>query len=1096
MVDPGTLAQKYTPSVTDPAELAAAKAVPPQSLANAPGSSSGAASPDLFTKIPTLDDVPVDPVVKDFLKKQGSTVAQASQILAIPLRGVTAATVEAANLLGVPGGAELKAKLNPDGRIFPDAYISDVSDFYLDKASKAAGIDEQSEQMKMLVKGSKMALGMGANILADPVMGLQLGQLTKEAEEIQKVGGAVTNAEDVAKGATPVLDATALSSPEANARNLIGYRVPMTDVGFDIQGQPVQDAMAKLGQNAAVKKVAQAIQTLSPDTGDARLDTSGRVHDALKRGDPVDIANRYAAPKDALNMTADEDRVASALVEATPNLAHPDLPPELLQASGVTWADEAMLTKQMGVALDDVAQKMGVQIAPGREEAITQAAMLAKQAGAENLMDKFNAGVLTKDNIASKVIENHLPHVMNPAYQGVENLAEYEARLAKDEAAVQKTVGGTFVSSKDPTRYREIRTPLESANAQMKEQKGLDQFFITDPVKAQVARLIESKKLLRDSQYMDVVKDYGQRLSRADAIKQGLVTIEHPELEGKTVVLKYPDGSMKTVHHGDLYYPPEIASKVQYRVAPPALTGLKAAWRDYNRVFRSMIFMSSPGIRLGNAMDNVLKTAAVTGKDFIQAYRDATEVLLGKSAGFRSAPTAMRPNGVFYDGQALKTLLDRFGITRTGAWAEGMEPFLQAGKKLTFQEAMQRPSALFPKYTLERIQSLVRTVDTFGERGENSARAALFLQRLRAGYEPEQAASEVTKWLFDYSRNSPVMENVRFAMPFLQHPLKTAMLTPALLGRASGTYNFIQNTFPHVVANAFHDPVTQAELNTILPPSIRQRDGIAGPFISGNTWMAAIFGAGKPGPLGSLGWFDPRIGLRILNHFSYFSKGGDTRLASEMSPVLQGLLGMSTGQNWTAPKGSPARELDYANGNANVAKRASYMLSAVIGGISPFPNAEKMMMQAFGLVDPKHVEPNSVLIMKGLAGQFGGITDLDHDVQSRLLATHYAYMDQKKQFLQAVHQEVKGNVNAGTLVRYAKNTYGTILGVTPVQLFAQLNQARQEAGAAQLGAQTLGSGNRAGDFAARMKGLSDEMERLNQAYQTLGARYLSQKAGR
>lgn len=1038
--------------------------------------------------------------------KPDSMVGKAMQTMAVPLRAETGVALKAAALLDIPGAKELNQKLNPEGKIVPDAYMSDISDFYIDKAAQAAGVPQipgvTGDVLRAAVKSSKFGVGLGANILLDPLTGVKVGQLTKEAEAIEKMGGTVMNPSQVAKGAEPLINSSGLTSPAAQQKNLAGYRVPLTDVGFDIKGQAVQDAISKVGGTRPVKAMATMVRALSPDTGNPILDQAGRTHDNLMRGDPVDVINRHIPGKKALGLNEEEDRLASSLVESSANLAHPELPKELLDAArakpieggGETvaglpdfWGSESEIRGQMAQALPAAAKKLRIELPPGRQEALLEAAMTAKRADAENILDKYHAGVLTPENMANKVMENHLPHVMNPSYKGVANAKDYEARLAKDASDVKKVTNGTFVSSRDITRERTIRGTLDETNAQMAEKTGLKSFFVTDPVAATTARLIQSKKLLRDSQYLDVVKDFGQRMTPAEAREAGYVPIQHPELSGKTVVIKDAKGNVSTAKIQDLYFPKEIASKVQYRIAKPALTGLISTLFDYNRAFRSMIFMSSPGIRLGNAADNVFKTAAITGSDFMRASKDSVAVLLGKSEGFRTDPTPARPNGTFYSGAALKSLVDKYGLTKTGAWSEGMENFINAGKKLTMKEAMESPQALGPKYAWERAKDLIRTVDTFGEHGENTARVALFLQRLRAGWEPEQAAGEVTKWLFDYNRNSPTMEGARMIFPFLQHPLKTAMLAPKLLGTAPGAYNFIQNSFPHVVANAFHDPVTQAELNTILPDHIKQRDAIAGPFISGNTWMSAIFGSG--GKLGSMGWFDPRIGLRILNHFNYFSKGGADRALGETSPVIQALVGGVGG------RGDFGKSLDYANGNVNVANRVNYALGKIIGGVVPFPNAEKMAMQSFGLVDPQHIEPNTVLILKGLAGQFGGITNLDRDVNSKLLATHYAYEDQKKQFINAVHTEMKSNVNASSLARYVKSEYGSITGTSPLDMFKQMNQSVQETGEAQMGTQALGGGMRAGDFAARMKGLAAEMARLNQAYQTWGAQYLEMSKG-
>lgn len=1016
--------------------------------------------------------------ISDTLTKGGSMVAKLTRPLMVPLNIESAAMVKAGKILGIPGAAELDQKMNPSGSWLPNSYASDITDFAIDKAADKMGIPQMQgtmgDQMRTLVAGTKFGIGMGANILMDPLSAVAFGQLTKEAEGIQKAGGTLENAEQVAQGAAPKVNPVGLNSDAAQTKNLINIRPPLTGIDIPIQGKPVQDLLSRVKGSSPVQGLAKLVQTLSPDTGVPELDSAGLSYDNARRGNMPYLRGIYLEPKAALNLTSDENRLAASLVEATPNLKPGELPPKIAKAAegrpaygGAVrdpgfWGDEPGIRTQMRDRLPQIAKKMGVELAPGREESIHEAAMIVKRANAEDTMNKVNAGVLTHENAAEKLLPNYLPRKM---YDDPKTLGVVKSKL---------------LSSKDPTRMREVTRGMNFEEAQAAMKEAGNKGFIEDPVSAAAANVLRSRKLLQDSNYLESAKGYGVRLAPNQARESGLVAIDHPELSDKQIIIKNEDGSIQHATLRQMFFPKQLASKVQYRVAPPPLTDLKGVWSKYNSMFRNMIFLSSPGLRFGNSMDNVLKSTAVMERP-IQGFQDAYEVMSGKSAGFRTAPTALRPQGMFYDGAALKSLLDQNGVTAMNAMREGMEPFLEAGKKAMLDGRSKNP--------LDLAKEFLGHAATFGEGGEKLARAALFLDRVRSGWEPEMAANEVTRYLFDYARNSPVMDNVRFAMPFMQHPLKTAMIAPKLLGTAPGTYNFIQNTFPHVLANAFHDPVTRAEINTILPDSIKQRDGIAGPFIPGNTWMAAIFGSKNP-KMGSAAWFDPRIGMRILNHFDYFSKGGSQRGFNELSPVLQGLAGFASGEDFGVETDKPWRLLDYANGATNVANRASYLISKIIGGVTPFPNAEKLAMQAFGLQDPKHVEPASVLIMKGLAGQFGGITDLDRDVQGKLLGTHHAYMDQKKQFLQAVRKEVGANANAGTLSKYVKSTYGSITGTSPIDLYKQMTASSQEGQEAALGAQALGGGMRAGDFATRMKGLSDEMGRLNQAYQTLGARYL------
>ena len=389
-------------------------------------------SMNLMTAIPQA--VAQSPAVKDFVSTMGeggSLVARMTKPLAIPLQFETGVALRAGAIMGVPGMRELDQKLNPTRSWLPDAYVSDISDFYVDKATAALGTQAQVGENRAMLQTAKVGLGLAANVLLDPLSWTQIGSLSAEAQDIAKVGGKVA--------ADGSIDRSVLDTAAARQKDLLSARNPITGTQYGaIRGQLIQDGLSKVFvDNPVAQSIGSLLKKFSPDTGISSLDLAGNTHDHMTRGDPVDLRNRYLAPKQALNMTSEENQVAMALGESTPNL-RPNIPMDLQKAAEARpiaggsaadgnpnmWADEGALRAQLSGQLQMQAKKLGVEIAPGRESAIVEGAMIAKKFTAEINEDRFNAGALTKENIAERVRENYVPHALNPSYQGLKSADE------------------------------------------------------------------------------------------------------------------------------------------------------------------------------------------------------------------------------------------------------------------------------------------------------------------------------------------------------------------------------------------------------------------------------------------------------------------------------------------------------------------------------------------------------------------------------------------------------------------------------------------------------------------------------------------------
>jgi hypothetical protein len=1017
-------------------------------------------------------------------RQMGSAVATLTAPLSWPARLETAAVVKAASLLGVPRGKELEATLNPGHRWFPDAYLSDVLDFYDDRSPTGQAAAQAAQSVRMAYYSTRAGIGLGINVLLDPLNLFTVGTYTRAAKELQRVGNEIN----------PLTDLPRVMDAAAKERNLLAVKVPLSG-GKEIPlvamktASPLIDGLKKV---PGVDTLASFLRRLSPDTGYADVDLTSSTHAALGRGQAEQVLRNFVIPNNALKFSPEEESIVAKLVEKTPNMA-PNLPAKVLKAAGPKLGGtEAGIRGQMAAILEEAHD-----VAPGRAESLIEAAMRSKKMGAAYLESSHRIGFLDETNVAQKVIENHLPHVVDPAYRDLKLKGKTATQLEAEILAKQKdlenkatqVIKGSYLKYTDPTRYRSMSRgmTLPEANAHVMAEHGVKDFFVTDPVKASAIRLLEVQKLERDKVLLDTVARYGVRPGYGMKAPEGYATINHPAFNDKTVIIK-EGGETKKLYLRDVVFPKPIAEKMSYYINPPAVGNAKAQMNALNRIFRSTSFFS-PGFWVRNSADNTLKNIVqgVTS----ETHLDTLKLFTGKLSGLKSEGNILAPKGKLYSSEELTTLLAHWGITSASAFRDGVGDFMNAGKKLTLSQAASSPRQMGIRYTAQVAESMLHGVSQFGERGENFTRAALFIQRLKEGYTPEMAAREVTKYLFDYTRNSPTTDSLRFFFPFIQHPIKTLLVAPELVGSGLRGYNTVHNTFPHVLAAAFNDPITQDELNQIMPAQLRSRDAIAGPLLTGNTMIADLFKNPKtPGSMGSLVYFDGAIGMRILNHFNYFSQEASVNNWG-LSPVWGALV-----RGFAIGKDNFGRDLDEATvGRHDWANRVNFMISSALEGTFAFHNSWAMMKHAFGIGDPKYFEPATVSIMKGAFGQFGGVTNLDRDFFFKTIALSHERAELVKNLRVEVGREVRNFSSASSLVNYVRSAYGVIEPETPLKIYKNLQAKMAEIQGHEIAAGAIQGKIDASTYAARIKAIDETLKNNNRAYQFSIQRYLDMAKG-
>lgn len=1023
--------------------------------------------------------------------------------LAKPQGMLTNSVIAGAAAMGIPGAAELHQQTNPNKDWFPPTSPLDITNFVADKSLTAAGLNGQNNFWNSLYRGSAGGLGLALNIATDPLMCTRMFQLTEEAQSLQKSGNFMMSGEEGAQ----------VLNPAATARNLIEFKMPFSDVTVaKVPLSPVADAILKTPVvGPIVGTAAKIIREFGVDTGNPVFDRAANDHAMQGYGQTEAIKQSLIKPAAAFGFSDAENKVIYDLAESTANIPHPDIPAKVINASrGALSGEEGAVREKMAEILPDIAKTHGVDLLPGRSDSLIEGAMLAKRADSEALGAMVRGGAIDETNVADKIIENHMPHVRDPKYDGIPG------------DSVEARANGKYVSGASPIRQRTMTGKLTEINARIEAETGanggtpMKDFFITDPFTASAVRLSRALKYERDAKLLDSAAQFGQRFRtayEADAAGYAPVnhpafaernytitkstptlmdTIANPALEGraKTQVLRPgqmtdlgSNASAIQVKQGQMYFPKQISGKLEYFINPKAVYNFKGslsgisdelntainAGKAVNQVFKSTALMSM-GITLRNAAQNLVKGVAngVTAEDFANAFKGLSGMDRVKQAQYT-----------------------RLGIGLSNSFQDGIGGFLDIAKKMTLGDAMSSPM----QATAKGATNVMEMVAKLGEKGENLTRAAFFENQLAQGKSESESLYQMNKYLFNFRQLSPLTAAVQFFRPFTQHAVKSLALAPEMIGKNPEFWNMVSNSFPKVLANAFHDPVSQEEINQVLPQRFRFMDSVAGPLLPGNTWLSSILTNPKqPGSLGSLVYFKPDIGLGILNQFDVFSKAAVDQQNFQhygLSPFFGALMDVMKGKSNV---GEPI---------ADGASRLNYMLRQGVLGNIAFPNTYKYIEQKFGIGNPDYYQSKTALFINGSFGQFGGITDLDQQLHSKLGALYGATNDLKETLGKTLSQaqnafksgqsDYSMSANQKTMVQPISNQQ--LIAETKAKMGEQKAEISGQMSAANLGASALKGQTSAQDFISRIKSINDTVGKVNEAYQLGVMRYLQMSAG-
>jgi hypothetical protein len=200
------------------------------------------------------------------------------------------------------------------------------------------------------------------------------------------------------------------------------------------------------------------------------------------------------------------------------------------------------------------------------------------------------------------------------------------------------------------------------------------------------------------------------------------------------------------------------------KILPPDNRTLRSIAKGYDeglRAWKSWTLGVFPVFHTRNEIDDLFRAIGYGGMDF-RRLGDAARVSAWGTRLWRGGPEPVffAKGGARYTATELKNLMIKWGVVDTGQMSEVLN---QLG-------ALARPKGMLEHAADNRV---VNAGKEFGRVRENWTRSALFLDGLKRGMSPGEAAARTAKYLFDYGDLSKVEQQfMRRLFPFYTYTRK------------------------------------------------------------------------------------------------------------------------------------------------------------------------------------------------------------------------------------------------------------------------------------------------------------------------------------
>jgi hypothetical protein len=634
-----------------------------------------------------------------------------------------------------------------------------------------------------------------ANVSEDVVNLIAKSQKPISGHKARQVINAVKNKTIDGKGL-----AETLTEQAAKGERGLFFNIPFTNKQIPLAPNK---ALYKAGEKAGQKlKGSEQFQSLwklfnrrpfMPTKEEAALFdlTEGRRRqfetlreDAVQTGRDLmklqkDIEKKYGVKAEKLFDIAEQagdvqkiDAIVPKMENGIPTI---DLKPTV---KGATQETTLPAIREFSAATEKIKQKTGLKELP---QEIQDYVSKVRDLQQKNLELEKLAGVPTQEFISDEL--SYMRRV--PTKEAKEVLKKtgpvnIKTPIATTKAGYQKGRG----SLRD-TPVSEINELAQTGQLKITKGKKI-KFFVDDPSVAQTIRNVESAKVQTNAKFLDNILANPSLASKGKNIPEGFRAIKYPHFfdekgnykifdpfNGKLKGYKFHPEAAKEIEKTFVLGekgPIEKAIDTVTNLGIPIGEGRKISYNAIENWWKKRA-LASPGTVVRNVMGNITNPLLVgtTPKEVGTAYK-----ILRNQAG--TIETAL---GKKYSFDEVRKLLKEKGVTGTGWYSSDIQEAITDQLKGPGKKVFNPLSSEF---------GLVRGTRKMNESMEDLFRTNVFIDQLKKGYSPDDAAKNVNKVLFDYTDLTDFERQVKKFLPFYTWTRKNIPLQAANLVKQPGKY--------------------------------------------------------------------------------------------------------------------------------------------------------------------------------------------------------------------------------------------------------------------------------------------------------------------
>lgn len=410
--------------------------------------------------------------------------------------------------------------------------------------------------------------------------------------------------------------------------------------------------------------------------------------------------------------------------------------------------------KDLANKVDDVKVKEYVDMFKKDNKEILR---LAKESGVP--LEKFESDRL-----------NYLAHVITP--EARKKIVD-KFKFKRDKTLLKDLLnkiqhGSTKGRNWNDMSIKEVNELARKGELPGFEDIKFDKFFEDDPVVIQAIRNLRSVKARTSAEFLqDIARKFGKR--------------EGENLVDVSKHIWNPD--IKQMLEGYKFEPEVAEYLINYaqKMEPDNLSTFMRWFDNYQNFWKQTTLLPIPGFHVRNMLDNAWKN--YLGDVNFNSYDDYIRLLTDGEIVTEAGKKITKDE--------FQKMAYEYGIEDTGFLLSNV------GKPLEEQiRDMANPSKA--KEVLNKINPL-EIGRKVGGWNENTFRKVHFLDKLKKGYNPQQAADSVSKYLFDYSDLTKFeKDKMKRLMPFYTFTRKNIPLQLEMLVTQPGKMSKLPKTMDYI----------------------------------------------------------------------------------------------------------------------------------------------------------------------------------------------------------------------------------------------------------------------------------------------------------